>query len=72
MTFNYDEMLEKMKGMANVTGMKDVLMQYIKQIDSGIRMELLEIMESGLQYEKTRGDMTSSVYEKVLRVFETN
>ncbi len=71
-SFNYDEMLEKMKAMTNVTGMKDVLMQYIKQIDPSIRMELLEIMESGLQYERTRGDMTSSVYDKVLRVFETN
>ena len=33
-------------------------------------LELLEIMESGLQYEKTRGDMRGTVLDKVLKVFE--
>jgi hypothetical protein len=47
-------------------------MEYIKQIDNKFRMELLEIMESGRQYEETRGDMTESVIEKVERVFESN
>ncbi|MBO5089031.1 MAG: YbjQ family protein [Lachnospiraceae bacterium] len=70
--FNYEEMTNKMKGLPNVAAMKDVLMVYIKQgaIDAKYRMELLEIMESGLQYEKTRGDMTDTVLDKVLKVFE--
>lgn len=70
--FNYEEMCENMKGLPDVSAMKDVLMGYIKQgaIDAKYRMELLEIMESGLQYEKTRGDMTGTVLEKVLKVFE--
>lgn len=70
--FNYEAMCDLMKGLPNVAAMKDVLMEYIKQgvIDSKYRMELLEIMESGLQYEKTRGDMTETVLEKIMKVFE--
>jgi uncharacterized protein YbjQ (UPF0145 family) len=70
--FNYEEMYNRMKGLPNVSAMKDVLMEYIKQgaIDAKYRMELLETMESGLQYEKTRGDMTGTVLEKVMKVFE--
>lgn len=70
--FDYEKMCDKMRGLPNVSAMKEVLMSYIKQgmIDSKYRMELLEIMESGLQYEKTRGDMTDSVLEKVFNVFE--
>lgn len=71
-TFDYEEMISRMKTKANVTEIKDVLMEYIKQIDNKFRMELLEIMESGRQYEETRGDMTESVIEKVERVFESN
>lgn len=70
--FNYEEMYRKMKDLPNVSAMKDVLMDYIKQgaIDAKYRMELLEIMESGLLYEKTRGDMTETVLEKVIKIFE--
>jgi len=70
--FNYEEMYNRMKGLPNVSAMKDVLMEYIKKgaIDAKYRMELLETMESGLQYEKTRGDMTGTVLEKVMKVFE--
>lgn len=70
--FNYEAMCERMKGLPNVSAMKDILMEYIKQglIDAKYRMELLEIMESGLQYEKTRGDMTGTVLEKIYKVFE--
>ncbi len=70
--FNYEAMCDQMKGLPNVSAMKDVLMDYIKQgqIDAKYRMELLEIMESGLQYEKTRGDMTETVLEKIYKVFE--
>ena len=64
--FNPDEMLAKMQ----TKELKDVLMEYIKDIDSEYRMELLEIMESGLQYEKTRGNMKDTVIEKVEKVFE--
>ena len=70
--FNYEEMTDRMKGQPNVDAMKDILMEYIKKgaIDAKYRMELLEIMESGRQYEKTRGDMTATVLDKVLKVFE--
>ena len=69
-TFNYEEMVDRMKEKEYVVEIKDVLMQYIKDIDSGVRLELLEIMESGLQYEKTRGNMKETVIEKVEKVFE--
>ena len=69
-SFNYEEMIDKMKEKEYVVEIKDVLMQYIKEIDSGMRLELLEIMESGLQYEKTRGNMKETVIEKVEKVFE--
>ncbi len=70
--FNYEEMIDKMKQKEYVVEIKEVLMQYIKEIDAKFRMQLLEIMESGLQYEKTRGNMKESVIEKVERVFEDN
>ncbi len=68
--FNPDEMIAKMQTKEYVIELKDVLMEYIKEIDSEYRMELLEIMESGLQYEKTRGNMKDTVIEKVEKVFE--
>ena len=69
-SFNYEEMIDKMKEKDYVVEIKDVLMQYIKEIDAGVRLQLLEIMESGLQYEKTRGNMKETVIEKVEKVFE--
>lgn len=69
-TFNYEEMIDKMKEKEYVSEIKDVLMEYIKEIDNQFRLELLEIMESGLQYEKTRGNMKDTVIEKVEKVFE--
>lgn len=68
--FNPDEMIAKMQTKEYVIEIKDVLMEYIKEIDNEYRMELLEIMESGLQYEKTRGNMKETVIEKVEKVFE--
>ncbi|MCM1288890.1 MAG: heavy metal-binding domain-containing protein [Clostridium sp.] len=68
--FNPDEMIAKMQTKEFVMEIKDVLMEYIKEIDTQYRMELLEIMESGLQYEKTRGNMKDTVIEKVEKVFE--
>jgi hypothetical protein len=68
--FNYEEMLAKMQEKEYVIELKDVLMEYIKEIDAKYRLELLEIMESGLQYEKTRGNMKETVIEKVEKVFE--
>ncbi len=68
--FNYEEMIDKMKEKEYVNEIKDVLMENIQQIDSKYRMELLEIMESGLHYEKTRGNMKDTVIEKVEKVFE--
>lgn len=68
--FNPDEMISRMQTKEYVMEIKDVLMDYIKEIDSQYRMELLEIMESGLQYEKTRGNMKDTVIEKVEKVFE--
>ncbi len=69
-TFDYEEMIAKMQEKEYVIEIKDVLMDYIKDIDSKYRLELLEIMESGLQYEKTRGNMKDTVIEKVEKVFE--
>lgn len=69
-TFNPDEMIAKMQSKEYVIELKDVLMEYIKDIDTQYRMELLEIMESGLQYEKVRGNMKQTVIEKVEKVFE--
>ncbi len=69
-TFNYEEMIDRMREKEYVVEIKDVLMQYIKDIDASMRLELLEIMESGLQYEKTRGNMKETVIEKVEKVFE--
>ena len=68
-TFNYEPMLEEMKTKEYVIEIKDVLMKYIKDIDTGMRMQLLEIMESGLNYEKSRGSMKDSVIEKVENLF---
>ena len=69
-SFNYEEMIDRMKEKEYVSELKEVLMEYIQQIDNRYRMELLEIMESGLHYEKTRGNMRDSVIEKVEKVFE--
>ena len=62
-------MIEEMRQKEYVMEIKDVLMKHIKDIDSGLRMQLLEIMESGLQYEKTRGNMKDTVIEKVENLF---
>ena len=69
MSFNYEPMIEEMRQKEYVMEIKDVLMKHIKDIDSGLRMQLLEIMESGLQYEKTRGNMKDTVIEKVENLF---
>jgi uncharacterized protein YbjQ (UPF0145 family) len=68
-TFDYEPMIEEMQSKEYVIEIKDVLMKYIKDIDTSLRMELLEIMESGLQYEKTRGNMKDTVIEKVENLF---
>ncbi len=68
-SFNYEPMVDEMRQMELVVEIKDVLMKYIKDIDSGLRMQLLEIMESGIQYEKTRGNMKDTVIEKVENLF---
>lgn len=70
--FNYDAMLEKLAAMENVTEMKNVVIKdYIKDIDPDSRMELLQTLESALQYEKTRGDMKEVVLEKIQNIFES-
>ena len=48
-TFNYEPMLEEMKTKEYVIEIKDVLMKYIKDIESGLRMQLLQIMESSVE-----------------------
>ena len=68
-SFNYEPMIEEKRQKEYVMEIKDVLMKHIKDIDSGLRMQLLEIMESGLQYEKTRGNMKDTVIEKVENLF---
>lgn len=54
-TFNYEPMVEEMKTKEYVIEIKDVLMKYIKDIDASLRMQLLEIMESGINYEEDKG-----------------
>lgn len=68
-TFDYEPMIAEMQTKEFVIEIKDVLMRYIKDIDSSLRMQLLEIMESGIQYEKTRGNMKDTVIEKVENLF---
>ena len=68
--FNYEKMINEMREKEYVIEIKDVLMGHLKEIDTKYRMPLLEIMESGLQYEKTRGNMKESVIEKVEKLFE--
>lgn len=68
-SFNYEPMIAEMQEKEYVIEIKDVLMKYIKDIDSNLRMQLLEIMESGIQYEKTRGNMKDTVIEKVENLF---
>ncbi len=69
-SFNYEKMIAEMRRKEYVIELKDVLMGHLKEIDSKYRMPLLEIMESGLQYERTRGHMKESVIEKVEKLFE--
>jgi len=69
-SFNYEKMVDEMNKKEYVTEIKDVLMRNIQDIDAKYRLQLLEIMESGLQYEKTRGNMKETVIEKVEKVFE--
>ena len=64
------DLLNEMRQKEYVSEIKDVLMGHLKEINTKYRMPLLEIMESGLQYEKTRGNMKESVIEKVEKLFE--
>ncbi|MGN0395027.1 MAG: heavy metal-binding domain-containing protein [Coprococcus sp.] len=68
-SFDYEPMIAEMETKEYVIEIKDVLMKYIKEIDTNLRMQLLEIMESGLQYEKIRGNMKETVIEKVENLF---
>ena len=59
----------------NMPGETDDLKEQVKAaadlIEEHLDVDaLLEIMESGLQYEKTRGNMKETVIEKVEKVFE--
>lgn len=70
--FDYEGMCERMKDLPNVTAMKDLVMTYIRDgsLDTKYRMPLLQELESGLQFEKTRGDVRESVIERIIMVFE--
>ncbi len=68
-SFDYEPMIAEMETKEFVIEIKDVLMKYIKDIDAKLRMQLLEIMESGIQYEKIRGSMKDTVIEKVEKLF---
>ena len=68
--FDYEAMINEMRSKEYVIEIKDVLMGHLKEIDTKYRIPLLEIMESGLQYERTRGNMKESVIEKVEKLFE--
>ncbi len=69
--FDYEAMLKKLRELETVRDVKDtILADYIKEINPDDRMQVLETLESALQYEKTRGDMKEYVLEKLLDLFE--
>lgn len=70
--FDYESMLSTMEDAKSAEEIKDILMQFIPEIDSGARVELLEILQSAINMEKTRGKgaMKYSVLEKLKRKFE--
>lgn len=70
--FDYESMLDTMRDASSSEEIKDILMEYIPQIDSGARVELLEILQSAINMEKTRGKgaMKYSVLDKLKRKFE--
>lgn len=70
--FDYEAMLATMEDAQSAEDIKDILMQYIPYIDSGARVELLEILQSAINMEKTRGkgSMKFSILEKLKRKFE--
>ena len=70
--FDYEAMLATMEDANSAEEIKDILMQFIPEIDSGSRVELLEILQSAINMEKTRGkgSMKISVLDKLKRKFE--
>lgn len=70
--FDYEAMLRTMEDVQSAEEIKDILMQFIPSIDSSARVELLEILQSAINMEKTRGKgaMKYSVLEKLKRKFE--
>ena len=69
--FDYEAMLKNLREKETVRDVKDaILADYIKDINPDDRMQVLETLESALQYEKTRGDMKEYVLEKLLDLFE--
>ena len=70
--FDYEAMLATMEDAKSAEEIKDILMQFIPEIDSGSRVELLEILQSAINMEKTRGkgSMKISVLDKLKRKFE--
>lgn len=70
--FDYESMLSTMEDAKSAEEIKDILMPFIPKIDSGVRVELLEILQSAINMEKTRGKgaMKYSVLEKLKRKFE--
>ena len=70
--FDYESMLRSMEDADSAEAIKDILMKHIPNIDSGARVERLEILQSAINMEKTRGKgaMKYSVIEKLKRKFE--
>lgn len=68
-TFDYEPMLAEMQTKEYVVELKDVLKKYLPSLDASIRIQLLEIMESGSQYERKRGNAKDTVIEKIENLF---
>ncbi|MCR4717143.1 MAG: YbjQ family protein [Lachnospiraceae bacterium] len=71
-TFDYETMLRTMESVETAEEIKDIFMQYIPHIDSGSRVELLEILQSSINMEKQYGAGTKkySLIDKLKRKFE--
>ena len=71
-TFDYESMLLTMESADSAEEIKDIFMQYIPSIDSGSRVELLEILQSSINMENQRGKgtMKYSLLDKLKRKFE--
>lgn len=70
--FDYEGMLSEMRAAASSMEIKDIYMRYNQEVDAASRVEILEILQSAINMEESRGEgaMKASVLEKLKRKFE--